>query len=286
LNILPENSIPPKIRAPGRWRVSWAISKRVIQAAIYSPTIYVGLAIITFAVIIPLRSFETILNDRGAIVVLRPFDLSILVAGILIAIYLAFFSLLAITQDRDQGTMVVLFYGPIDPESYLMGQLVGQWLQSLFIHFVLGLCIIILSLATGLVSSWQLGISLLASLITSATVISFGIFLGILVQKTRGAILLFTSFVAIIIILQVIPLFLTGLAAQGLGSINFLVNILSGLRIIVRWVSPFSYLFNGLDAASRGDYITYLLALIQAIVYMLVLLLISARVLKRRGIQP
>ncbi len=271
---------------PDRLHVSWAISKRVILAAIYSPTIYIGLAIITFAVIIPLRSFETILNDQGIIVVLLPFDISILIAGILIAIYLALFSLLAISQDRDQGTMVVLFYGPMDPEGYLTGQLVGQWLQSLFIHLVLGLCILILSFTTGLVSSWQLGLSLLASLITSATVISFGIFLGILVRRTRGAILVFTSFIAIIIILQVIPLFLTGLAAQGAASMNFLIKILSGLRIIVRWLSPFSYLFNGLDAASRGDYITYLLALVQAIIYMLVLMLISATVLKRRGIQP
>ncbi len=278
--------MPPKRILSIHWRGSWAISRRIVQAAIFGPSLYIALAIIILGAMIPIRSFQSLLQAQGAATALRPFDVSIIVACILITIYLAFSSLITIAQDREQGTLDVLFFGPIDVESYLIGQFLGQWLQSILLFGAFGLYLVILSRLTGLIASWQVVISLIASLITSSAVISLGMLFAVLVKRTRGAVVTFFVCMAILLGLQIGSTFLLGTSLPVMRNYEFLASLIKGIQWLLSVASPFYYLTNSLDAAAKGDLLRYGLVLAEAVIYTLGFTGMGIFFLSRRGVHP
>src|SRR3954471_23770082 len=97
-----------------RWRVAREVGKQEIRQAIFTWSLYVTTAV---AVLLgTLLVFNTVrsVRDSGLEIVSRPFYLPLLVALALGTIYLAGWAALSITRPREQGSLRVLFFAPVD----------------------------------------------------------------------------------------------------------------------------------------------------------------------------
>jgi ABC-type transport system involved in multi-copper enzyme maturation permease subunit len=267
-------------------RVAWALARRQLVASLLAPGPYLALSLCMLAALLPVQSYADQLAELRVLAAARPFDIPLLAAVIVAGGYLGLSSTVAIVRDYERGTLETLFFGPVKAQGYLAGHFLAQFMLSALILGCFGLYLLGLGMATGLAFSWGLLASLVAALWTSLGVIAFGILISTVVQKTRGAVLFFLLAIGLLVGIQVAATLLANLpAARSQWEVGVVATAVAGLQSIVRWLSPFSYLVDGL-AAAEGSAGQYALALAEATVYALACAGLAVFCLQRRGVRP
>ena len=268
-----------------RWTVISVIAWREAKSAMHGIG---GYAVLTIALVgatwihlVDVRALKA-----GDILVLAdPFAPPLSVAMLVLALFLAVTAAISAARDRESGTLEVLFYGPVDEISYVLGKILG-----LLITYIAALPLLFISLALlALISGFSLTpiifVSLLLSIVPAAEIIAFGVLLSIGTNRVRSAVLLLLGVMAVLLGVTVAYAMVLRIPIEDPSSpVLSLRDALAALDAGVSWVSPFAYLERVVNAAVIGAWRTALLSLVAAIAYTAVIIALAAFWMRRRGV--
>src|SRR5262245_55284274 len=104
----------PRLPLDLRWSTLQTLQQRDLVAHLRSISTYIviGLVLLTSALIIR-SNLAYATNNDGLIVVADPMALPFFVTGLMLTAFLALNSCVMVAREFDQGTLEVLFYGPV-----------------------------------------------------------------------------------------------------------------------------------------------------------------------------
>src|SRR5689334_19121253 len=132
-----------------RWSTLQTLQQRDLVAHLRSISTYIviGLVLLTSALIIR-SNLAYASNNDGLIVVANPMSLPFLATGLILTAFLALNSCAMVAREFDQGTLEVLFYGPVDAASYVIARFLAMTTVYVLMMLVVVLDIVAASLLT------------------------------------------------------------------------------------------------------------------------------------------
>jgi ABC-type transport system involved in multi-copper enzyme maturation permease subunit len=188
-------------------------------------------------------------------------------------------------RDRESGTLEVLFYGPVDEITYVLGKTGG-----LLVAYLAALPLLLASLA---LLAWLSGFALTPPVLTSialsvlpvAAIIGFGILLSVGMDRVRSAVLLLIGIVALLLGIRVAyDVVLLVPISDPASPVLPLRDTLAAFVAIIRWISPFAWLERVVDGAVAGAWQKALLSLAVALAYAALMIGLAAVWLRHRGV--
>ena len=272
-----------------RWHLARTVQRRDLRATLYGFGLYVTLSAAVAVAATVLRNYVRSVQDGGLYILANPFALSLFGAVVLSSVYLALVSTTAIARERDQGTLEVLFYSPVDTVAYLL----GKWLAQMGVYVLMVVVYLVILWLYALVTNFAFDLSLLwaalLSVMTASAVVAVGILQSTLNRSVRGALVALLSIVVVFLGVQLghdyVSDLVAGLARGGSHPLLFLQVVLGWLNRVFSWLSPFAYLERGIDALLRGSAGEYLLLLGLSILYTAITFGLAVRTLDRRGVR-
>jgi len=210
-----------------------------------------------------------------------PFSISVIVGSF----YLALASATSIAREKDQRTIEVLFYGPVDYASYVF----SKYLKGILSYVTIAVFLVAYFLLASAVTNLGLSLKFLQGLVLSfflvSCIIGFGILLSTLTSTVRSSVLLLLAVVIILVGVQAAGQILLNIGPAPSGPFSILRDGLSIINGGLRWVSPIAYFTEGLDALSIESPIRYLVSAASSLLYSAVLLAVAIIILRRRGVR-
>lgn len=231
-------------------------------------------------------------NDVSAIrasdllVLEQPFRTSAAAAVLLVSMFIGVSAVVSVARERDRGTLEVLFYGPIDELSYIVGKLLGQLGGYVAILAVVIAGLLLLSFLTGFAMTGSVIAGLILSVAVAAQVVAFALLLSVLGGRVRSGVLLF---IGVTVILVAITLGNQAVAALPIESATSAVipvrDALAALQSVVAWISPYVALERTIDSIALGAWTTTTLVSVLCVGYAVIATLAAAALLRRRGVR-
>lgn len=272
-----------------RWHLALAVQRRDLHGTLHSFGLYVTLSAAIGVAATVLRNQMATVQEGGLRVLSHPFAASLFGAAVLFSVYLGLISTLSIARERDQGTLETLFYGPVDPEAYLL----GKYLSQMSTYILMAAAYLAVLAAYALFTNFAFTASLLWAAILSTTTASAvaagGILLSALNRSARGALFALLAVVAAFLTVQLghdlVADLAAGLPQNRPNPLLFLQTLLTWLDIAANWLSPFAHLERGIDTLLRGSPGEYLLMAGLSLAYTVLGLGLAARTLRRKGVR-
>jgi ABC-type multidrug transport system ATPase subunit/ABC-type transport system involved in multi-copper enzyme maturation permease subunit len=269
-----------------RWRTVWVIARRDLLSMLYSPGAYLVVALGMLATLPVIAGYLDAVERNHLLILADAFTLPFFVAATLAMLFLALASVATIARERDQGTLEVLFYGPVDAPAYVL----AKHLAHLLVYLPIGVGLAVLMLAyagmTGLRLPQAFVLELVLSVFTAAAVAAFGVCLSTLARGVRAGIGLLGALTVLFLAIRGASELLSGLTMTNTAGPLLLVrNVVLALDVAAGYVSPFSLFQRGVDALVRQDLGAYGLAIVLSCLECVVLLAVSVRLLARRGVR-
>lgn len=272
--------------APGRFHIVRVIALREARGAIRGIGGYIALTVAllagTWILLVDVRALEA----GGVLVLSDPFGPAFTIAMLVLALFLAVSAAVSAARDRESGTLEVLFYGPVDEISYVLGKVGG-----LLVAFAAALPLLLASFAllglmTGFALTTKILFGLALSIVPAAEIIGFGVLLSVGTSHVRTAVLLLIAVIAGLLGISVAySLVLLVPITDAASPVLPLRDALAALDAVVRWLSPFSYLERVVDGVTRGAWRSAIVSLMIAIAYAAIVIVLAAFWLRRRGVQ-
>lgn len=271
---------------PGRLAIAGVIARREALSAIRGIGGYVALTLALLAGTAILLVDVRALALGGLLVLADPFGPSLTITLLVVALYLAVSGAVSTARDRESGTLEVLFYGPVDEISYILGKVGGLLVAFITALPLLHVVFVLLSLMTGFVLTTKMLVSLALSIVPAATIIGFGVLLAVGIGRVRTAVLLLIAVIAAILgISFAYNLVLQIPISDAASPVLPLRDGLAALDKIVDWLTPFSYLERVVDGVTRGAWRSAATSLAVAVAYASAMIALAALWLRRRGVQ-
>jgi ABC-type transport system involved in multi-copper enzyme maturation permease subunit len=218
-------------------------------------------------------------------VIADPFLTPLLAVAMLGGFLLALMASLSVARERELGILETLFYGPLSFLDYLLGKFLAHLVGYLGIlgAFLVGISVIAWSTRLALsLSIWPIG---LLSAFTVAALIGFGLFSAALMRTMRGAFLLLAGAGMIVAALLAANAVLTSIVStRGYTGLITLRDAVAAINRVVTWLSPPSYLINGIDAALRGTWLEWVYSVAASLLHAATSMAVSAMLLQRKGV--
>jgi ABC-type transport system involved in multi-copper enzyme maturation permease subunit len=270
-----------------RAQATSTVAGREVQALVRGLAGYGALATALLAAGWFLSTDLARVRTNGLLVQDSPFQAPLLAAALVLSIFLALSAVVSVARERERGTLEVLFYGPIDEPSYIVGKFLGQVGGYLLALPILLVSFVLLSLLSGFLLSPLLVLGLLASLVPAAEVVAFGLLLSVLAGRLRTALLLFVSVIALFLAVTVAHDFLSTWPIDNPASPILPVReALGALDAVVQWLSPFAYLERILENIALGAGPPTAVALLAGLAHLGLGLGLASLALRRRGVRP
>ena len=270
-----------------RRHAAFLIHRRDLRAMLFGKGIYLVLSLALLVTVTLLRNYLNFVDENGLLVLSGAFNFPLFVIIFLSALFLALSSLATIAREREQGTMETLFYGPVDAVSYILGKYLAQMVTYLVMMVIYAVCFMIYALLTNFTFPLSVGWVVLLSILIASNIITFGIFISALSGGVRPAVLFFMGVVVILTALQFGQEILAVLpwSDDYYNPVLFLQNVLAAVNRLLNWLSPFSFLMQGMEAVRRGSMSTYLIVTLVSAIFTLVFLGLSVVALERKGVR-
>lgn len=233
-----------------------------------------------------IKNYLTTLKENDILISSDPLNFPLMGSLIVVSLYLAIFSTVSVSREKDQGTLEVLFYGPVSYGSFLLAKYLADILIFLFVVGFLILYFLALAVLTNLGLSWNLVEAIVLSIFSASCVISFSMFISSFTSKTRSSIIWLVTILFILLALEVSHSMLLRLPEESLSDL--LIYLRDGLRIAImgtEWISPFSILMKGMESIGLGNLGLYALNVLHAVVYTFLFLILSVVVMERKGVR-
>ncbi|HHT28368.1 MAG TPA: ABC transporter permease subunit [Firmicutes bacterium] len=260
-------------------------AKRELKSTLYGIGLYVVLTII-FLITSYASIRVSIMNvvNNGIEAIQNPISWPFLVTVFLASTYLGLCSAISISREREQGTMEVLFYGPVDSFSYV----IGKYLQQILTFgVVLGFSIIyffLISQITNFGFTAQFLGLLFLSVFLASSMVAFGIFLSTLAKKTIVGVVSFLALVLFFLIFWAAHSVIMGISGTNMSTALIYTRlVLDNINLVIQWISPIAYFVRGMVAVSVGSLGQYLLSIISSAIYSAILIALAIITFERRG---
>tara|TARA_B100000686_G_scaffold59024_1_gene63428 strand:- start:684 stop:1346 length:663 start_codon:yes stop_codon:yes gene_type:complete len=206
---------------------------------------------------------------------------------ILTGVYLAFSAVVAIARERESGAMELLFYGPVDNVSYVIGKYSAQLTVYCLLIILYLICFFIISNIAGVQIPASFFMMMLLSLFTGAYLISVGVFVSTISKSVRSATLVFLTLIASTLLIQASQAWLSNIAPESdyYNPVLLLQQLLGWVQVVLTWLSPFSYLNYGVNEMLRGNMVAFLRVVGLSFVFCMTFIVSSIIGLKIRGVR-
>jgi ABC-type transport system involved in multi-copper enzyme maturation permease subunit len=269
----------------GRRTVIGVLARREAQAAMRGVSGYaaitIALLLATWLLLVDVRA----LRSGGLVVLADPFGPPLTLAMLVLALFLAVSAAVSAARDRESGTLEVLFYGPVDEISYVLGKIGGLLLAYLAALPLLLGPIALLAWMTGFALSPAILASLVLSIVPAAEIVAFGVLLAIGTDRVRSVVLLLLGVTAVLLGVTVAYAMVLLIPIEDPASpVLPLRDALAALDAGSRWISPYAYLERVVDAVVKGAWRSALISLAAAVAYTALLIGLAASWMRRRGV--
>jgi ABC-type transport system involved in multi-copper enzyme maturation permease subunit len=278
----------PRLPLDLRWSTLQTLQQRDLVAHLRSISTYIVIALVLLTAALMIRSnLAYASNNDGLIVVANPMSLPFLATGLILTAFLALNSCAMVAREFDQGTLEVLFYGPVDAASYVIARFLAMTTVYVLMMLVVVLDIAAASILTNLRMSSDIAAGAVLSVLTCSAAIAFAIWLATLMQRVRTAVLTLVGAIIVLLALQVGDSFLV-VAASATGSdspVYYLAQIVHVLNAAATWLSPFGYLMRGMNAAANGQSGLYALTLVISLGFAIVCVTMATLTIRWKGVR-
>ncbi len=263
-----------------------ALSKRDLYSTLRSWGIYVVAFLSFIASSFILKNYLDSIQADDILISADPLNYPLFISVIIISFYLAILSAISISREKDQGTLEVLFYGPVSSLTYIL----GKYIKDILTYLVMVVFFLVyfwgVSLLTNLGFSYGLLKTILISIFSVSCIVSFGLFISSLTGKMRNSIIWLVGILALFLAVQVGQTILLGMLEENMSPVlTYLGDTLSVVSQGINWISPFSYLTRGIDSVYLDNTLLYGLNILYSLAYSAILLLLSIFILKRKGVK-
>jgi len=279
-------ALPGSSDRAARATTVWVIARRDLLGMLYGMGIYLVIALGMLATLPVVAGYLDTVERSRVLILADAFTLPFFVAATIAMLFLALASVATVARERDQGTMEVLFYGPVDFRSYVLAKHLAHVLA--YVPIVSGLAVLMLAYAgmTGLRLPQAFALELLLSVFTAAAVAALGVCLSTLARGVRAGIALLGALTAAFLAIRVGSELLSAVAVtNNVSPLLLLRNVVLAIDAVAGYVSPFGLFQSGVDALVRQDPAGYLSAIALSCLQCAVLLFVSVRLLARRGVR-
>ena len=205
---------------------------------------------------------------------------------IIISFYLTILSSISVSRERDQGTLEILFYGPVNSSAFIFSKYLKEMLTYLIIVVFFFAYFWGVSGLTNLGFSLGLVKAIFLSIFLVSCWISFGLFISSLTSRVRNSILWVVGVFLALWALYFGQGLLLSLSTEEMPAfLSYIGGAVSVIYQAVWWISPLSYLSRGMDAVNVGSGWLYGMSILYSIIYSVVLMIISIFILKRKGVR-
>jgi ABC-type transport system involved in multi-copper enzyme maturation permease subunit len=279
-----------------------AMARRELRSTLFGYGIYVAIALGMVVASFLLYNYVGSIQENGVLVMPssitqtryygaypsapEPMQVPLKWAVYIGAIYITLSASMAISRERDNGTLEVLFYGPVDSISFIIAKFVEQILAFAVILLFYVLYFVLMSQISNFALSSGFGKMLLLSLLLAGCMAAFGIFLSSFSRKVRTSVILFLVFTIIFLTVPVVhEILMTIPDDEAKGAISIARQTTSYLNAVITWVSPFAYLERGATAIELGSVTEFLKSLVFSLIYTVVLLVVSIGIFNKKGVR-
>lgn len=270
-----------------RTRAIRVTAKRELLSTLYGFGLYLVLSVIfllTSYASIRISLLNVVNNGLEALPnpITSPFYLTVFLAST----YLGLCSAVAISREREQGTLEVLFYGPVDSLSYVLGKYAQQILTFGVVMVFSLVNFFLLSQFTNLGFSGNFFGLLILSVFLASCMIAFGIFLSAASKRTIFAVVLFLALVLFFVIFWGAHSLIMSLPGKSLTTLLVYTRlVLDNLNAVIQWISPLAYFVRGMVAVSQANLPQYIVSIMSSLVYTAVLLWLTVTIFDRKGVK-
>lgn len=264
-------------------------SRRELRSTLNGLGIYVVMFLIFLAIsYIFIRTSLFDVTEAGITALPTPIAFPFFVAMGLAAAYLGLCAAISISRERDLGTIEVLFYGPVDSASYVIGKYVQQMLAFGVILLFAVINFYLISLVTNLGASNVIGLLVLSFFLASCMV-SFGIFLSSLSKRMAVSVVMFLALMLFFLAFSFAHTYMQTLSIFDQRTFSpvlvYVRAILDNMNAVITWISPLAYFGRGTVALGMGNTGQYVVSLLSSLVYSGILLGLSIVAFNRKGVR-
>jgi len=270
------------------WRLNtiWVLTKRELRLTLVGKGIYFAIMTSLLISSVILGNYLGAISRDGILITADPLSYPLFIATTVSAIYLALSSVTAIAREKDMQTLEVLFYGPVDHTSYILSKYLKEMLSYTFISLFLSSYFV----AASIISKLELSIEFLWVLFLSfaicSCIIALGILISALTESVRTSVFLFIVILGAWMTLHVAHEVLIKMDAEQLSlPIVYLRSTLSVIVFWTKWLSPFHYLSEGMEAVSIGNSAKWSMCVIFPMIHSTIALFLSILVITKKGIR-
>ena len=263
------------------------IHRRDFRITIFGPVLYIVTTISIAIGIVIIRNYLNYIESNGLYPMPDLFSFPFRWVIILTSVYLAFSVVVAIARERESGAMELLFYGPVDNVSYVLGKYSAQLTVYCLLIILYLICFFILSNIAGVQIPASFYMMMLLSLVTGAYLISVGVFVSTMSRNVRSATLVFLTLIASTLLIQASQAWLSYIAPESdyYNPVLLLQQLLGWIQVVLTWLSPFSYLNYGVSEMLRGNMSAFLRVVGLSFVFCITFVFSSIIGLKIRGVR-
>ena len=249
-----------KATLPSRLSLRWHTIRRIAtqqpRATLFGWGIYITAAVsIGLAALLIFNSVRFV-GESSLNIIAHPFMLPLQAALSLAMLFVAIEATLAIARPREQGSLQILFFAPIDEPILLSGNfLAGLLVYSLFILLTLPI-LLLLAWITNFVIPTILLWAIIPTVGAAAVAIAFGLFISAAAPSARAAVLILVAGILILLGLQSAYAALLDIppTSRYFDALLFIRTILANLQTILVWLSPFHMLEVILRTSLNNDW--------------------------------
>ena len=233
------------------------------------------------------RNHLEFIAQSGLLVHSGPFDLPLLLGLQLAALFLALLAATTVARERDRGTLEVLFYGPMNTASFILGEFLGHTVAYGFLSAGLLVGFVALATFSGFVFSVALVMVILLSVASASATVAIGLALSAAARTVRTAVVGLLALVGGFTAVGLGHAYLAALPLQGryYHPLLFLKNALALLNRLGAALWPLAYLERGMGAALQAQWLLYGGTMLASTALALAMLIAAAMLLERRGVR-
>ncbi len=249
-----------------------------------------GLYVVTFISLIGssfiLKSYLGAIKDNNILISSDPLNFPLFICLVVLSFYLAIVSVASVSREKDQGTLEVLFYGPVNCSSYLIAKYISDMLLYLVLVVFFSIYFVAVSLLTNLTFSWSLVQAIFLSIFLVSCIVSFSLFISSLTSRMRTSIIWLVAILLAFLAIQFFHSMLLNLEQEAMSS--SMLYLRKTLEVASRgggWISPFSYLNRGMSSIGIGSMWLYGMSIVYSVIYSVVLVVASVIILEAKGVR-
>ena len=267
-----------------RLRVVRTLYIRDLTSVLFSPFVYLlGVLVCALASYFA-GVFLSTVSSLSVMVSVDPLRIPLVFTAVAVAVYLGISSSIAISHEREQKTLEVLFYGPVTPAE----RIGALFLRDLSVFLIVVTLFFAEALLVSLTTNLTLGAPSLRAAALSVPLVcpmvGFSLLISAVFRKTRSAVLLFVSLLVVLSGLQLASMILDSVPAESASLfVMYFRRALSLFLSWARWLSPFAYIARVGEFLEAGGQ-TPAWTVAAAMAYAAGLLGAATIVLRKRGV--